>query len=59
MDNINQLDDSTIIFNLVNNDNKKVTIAAIYAPVIQMIHITSKMWIVFYKIEWVIRIIKY
>ena len=32
MDNINQLDDSTIMFDLVNNDNKKVTIAAIYAP---------------------------
>ena len=32
MENIQQLDDSTIIFDLVNNDNKKLTIAAIYAP---------------------------
>ena len=32
LENIQQLDDSTIIFDLVNNDNKKLTIAAIYAP---------------------------
>ena len=32
MANIQQLDDYTIIFDLVNNDNKQVTIAAIYAP---------------------------
>ena len=32
MEKIQQLDDSTIIFDLVNNDNKKLTIAAIYAP---------------------------
>ena len=32
MENIQQLDDSTIIFDLVNNDNKRLTIAAVYAP---------------------------
>ena len=32
MENIQQLDDSTKIFDLVNNDNKKLTIAAVYAP---------------------------
>ena len=32
MDKINQLDNPTVIFDLVNNDNKKITIAAIYAP---------------------------
>ena len=32
MENIQQLDDSTLIFDLVNNDNKRLTIAAIYAP---------------------------
>ena len=31
MENIQQLDDSTIIFDLINKDNKKLTIAAIYA----------------------------
>ena len=32
MENIQQLDDSTIIFDLVNSDNKRLTIAAVYAP---------------------------
>ena len=32
LENIQQVDDSIIIFDLVNNDNKKLTIAAIYAP---------------------------
>ena len=32
MENIQQLDDSTLIFDLVNSDNKRLTIAAIYAP---------------------------
>ena len=32
MENIQQLDDSTLIFDLVNSDNKRLTIASIYAP---------------------------
>ena len=32
MENIQQLDDSTLIFDLVNNDNKRLTIAEVYAP---------------------------
>ena len=32
MDKINKIDNSTVIFDLVNNDDKKVTIPAIYAP---------------------------
>ena len=32
MENIQQLDDSTLIFDLVNSDNKRLTIAAVYAP---------------------------
>ena len=52
MDKIDQIDDSTVIFDLVNNDNKKVTIAAIYLPV-------SQMWIMFYRIKKVTLIIKF
>ena len=32
MENIQQLDDSTIIFDLVNSDNKRLIIASVYAP---------------------------
>ena len=32
MENIQQLDDSTLIFYLANNDNKRLTIVSIYAP---------------------------
>ena len=32
MENIQQLDDSTLIFDLVNSDNKRLTIATVYAP---------------------------
>ena len=32
VENIQQFDDSTIIFDLVNSDNKRLTIAAVYAP---------------------------
>ena len=32
MEKIQQFDDSTLIFDLVNNDNKRLTIAAVYAP---------------------------